>query len=190
LFFAVDQRVYVIRGEFNVVSVGDGVRRASVNAVAAEDAAGVVDVVNAGIAFARRDSIGFGVFSSFYVNTVCGACCGTEKTTDAFLKTVFVALEHMNAAIARRDAGRDLGIAFSRRFAKHRAEGDAEALVERRECFADFAEYRWHGRSTLTKVRYGEQIRPYNTKRIVRKLDILRGGAGDKLVCGRSMVLN
>jgi hypothetical protein len=190
LFFAVDQGVYVIRGEFNVVSVGDGVRGASVNAVAAEDAAGVVDVVNAGIAFARRDSIGFGVFSSFYVNTVCGACCGTEKTTDAFLKTVFVALEHMNAAIAGCDGGWNLGIALRRRFTKHCSEGDAKALVERRECFADFAEYRGHGTSTLTKVRYDEQIRPYNTKRIVRKLDILRGGAGDKLVCGRSMVLN
>lgn len=140
------------------MAVGDGIGRASVDAVAAEDAARIVNVVDARIALARGDAIGFVVFSGFDVNTIRGARCCAKKTTNTFFEAVFVALEDVNAAIARRNTGGDFRIALCRGFAKHCAKRDAEALVERRECFADFADYGRHRKCTLARDSRGMQI--------------------------------
>ena len=113
------------------MTVCDRIGRAGVNAVAAEDAAGIVNIVDAGVTLSRWNAIGFVVFSGFDVNTIRGARSCAKKTTNALLETVFVALQYVNAAIARRDAGGDFRIALSGGFAKHRAQRDAKAFVER-----------------------------------------------------------
>lgn len=113
------------------MAVGDGISRASVHAIAAEDAAGIVNIVDARIALSCGDAIGFVVFGGFDVNTIRGTRGCAKETTDAFFEAVFVALEHVNAAITRCNAGGHLGISLGGGFAKHCAERDAEALVER-----------------------------------------------------------
>lgn len=152
MFLAVDEGIYVVWSQFDAVAVSNGVGGAGVNAVAAENASRVVDVVDASIAFTGGDAIGFGIFGGFDVNTIRGARGCAKKTADALLEAVLIALKNVNAAIACRDAGRNFGIAFGGGFAKHRAQGDAEALTERRECFADFANYRSHRRNTLARI--------------------------------------
>jgi len=159
------------------VAVGDGIGRAGVNAVAAENATGIVNVVDTGVTLSRGDAIGFVVFSGFDVNAIRGARGCAKKTTNAFFEAVFVTLEDVNAAIARRHAGRDFGITLRGGFAKHRAQRDAEALAERRECFANFADYGSHRGYTLARIRQTVQISPIAidlSQCSPRELEILR----------------
>ena len=101
LVFAVDQGVDVVGGELEAVAVGDGVGGAGLDAVAAKDAAGVIDVVDAGVALAGGDALGVGIFGGFDIDAAGGAGGGAEEAADAFLEAVFIALQDVNAAIAR-----------------------------------------------------------------------------------------
>ena len=112
MFFAVDQRVYVVRGEFNVVSVGDGVRRASVNAVAAEDAAGIVNVVDASVPFTGRNTLYVSIFRSFDVDASRRAGCRTQEASNALFQSVFIPVENVNAAVTRLEMDGFFGIIF------------------------------------------------------------------------------
>jgi hypothetical protein len=162
LLLAVDEGVDVIGGELDVVTVGDGVRGAGVYAIAAKDAAGIVNVVDAGIAFTGRDAIGFSIFGGFDINTIRRARGGAKKTADTFLEAILVALEYVNPAVTRCDAGGCFRISLRRRFAKHCPQGDAEALIERRKCFADFADYRSHRIHALSRLSQTFKISPTN----------------------------
>ena len=101
MFFAVDELVDVEGGEFEAVAVGDGVGGASFDAVAAEDAARIIDIVDLGVTLARGDAGGRGVFSGFDVDAIRGTCGGAKKTAYALFEPVFVAVEDMNAAVTR-----------------------------------------------------------------------------------------
>ena len=144
MFLAVDEGVDVVRSKFDRVAVGDGISRASLDTVAAEDAARVVDVIDLRVALAGGDAPGLRVLRGFDVDTVRRARRGAEKTSYAFLESVFVALKYVNPAVARLDAWRDVREAFRGRLAKHGQQSDAEALVERQKCFADFSYDRCH----------------------------------------------
>jgi hypothetical protein len=93
VFLTHDERCGVEAGEFEAVAVGDGVSRASLDAVPAKDAAVVVDVVDLGVALGAGDALLFGVLCGLDVDTVRRAGSGTEKACDTLLKTVLVALE-------------------------------------------------------------------------------------------------
>jgi hypothetical protein len=160
LFLAVDEGVDVIGGELDVVTVGDGVRGAGVYAIAAKDTAGIINVVDAGIAFTGGDAIGFSIFGGFDINTIRRARGSAKKTADAFLEAILVALEYVNPAVTRCDAGGYFRISLRRRFAKHCAQRDAEALIERRKCFADLADYRSHRIHTLSRLSKNPQNQP------------------------------
>ena len=96
LFFAVDQRVDVVGGELDAVSVSDGVGGAGFDAVAAEDAARIVDVVDLGVAFAGGDRLRFGIFRGLDVDTVRGASGGAQESSRRTFRIRF-----------RRAAGRE-----------------------------------------------------------------------------------
>ncbi len=91
LFFAIDEGVGVVGGDFEAMAVGDGVAGASFNTIAAENAAIVVDVVDLGIALRRADSMLAGIFSRLDVNAVRGTSRRAQKTGHALLEPVFVA---------------------------------------------------------------------------------------------------
>ena len=138
LFLAVDEGVYVVWSQFDVVAVSDGVGGASVNAVAAEDASRVVDVVDARVAFTGGDAVDLSIFGGLDVNTIRGTRRRAEKASYALLQATFVAMQHMNAAIARLEMYRLIRVVLRHGFPQHIAERDAKALYQRDKRFACF----------------------------------------------------
>ena len=139
LFFAIDQGIDVVGSELKAVSVSDCVRRACFHAITAKNATAVIDVVNAGVAFAGRDPAGIGIFGGFDVDAIRRASRGAEKTSNALLEPGFVAVQHMNSTIARLKMHRFERIILRDRFTKHIPEGHAESLNQCGKGFADFS---------------------------------------------------
>jgi hypothetical protein len=126
------------------VAVRDRVGGAGLDAIAAEDAARVVDIVDARVAFAGRYAICCSVFGGLDVNAIRGARSGTQKTAYAFFEAVLVAMQDVNTAITRLKLNRSIRINLGRGFAKHRLQRHAEALHKGRKCCADFSDDRSH----------------------------------------------
>src|SRR5579872_645062 len=80
VFFAFDQRGCVVAGYFETVAMGDGVSGTGLDAIAAKDAAVVVDVVDLGVTLAARDANLLGIFRRLDVNAVRRAGCRAKKT--------------------------------------------------------------------------------------------------------------
>ena len=150
LLFAIDHGVDVVGSEFKAVSVSDGVGGAGFDAIAAENAAGIVDVVDLGVAVGVGDAIFGGVFGGFDVNAVGGAGSGAEEAGDALLETVFVALQDVDAAVARLEVHGLVRIVLRGGLLEHGDEGDFEAFVENFEGAEEFCDHGCHG-SNLTK---------------------------------------
>ena len=155
LFFAVDHGVDVVGSEFEAVAVSDGVSGAGFDAIAAEDAAGVVDVVDLGVTVGVGDSIFGGVFGSFDIDALRGAGSGAEEAGDAFLEAVFVALENVNAAVARLEMHGLDGIVLGGGLFEHVDERDFEALVENDERAAEFFDDGCHEDNLAKRVASG-----------------------------------
>src|SRR5713226_2332835 len=79
LFLAVDQRINIVRSEFKSVAMRDGVGRARLHTVAAENTPRVIDVVHTRVTLAGGNPIRIGVLRSFDVNAVCRASRGAKK---------------------------------------------------------------------------------------------------------------
>ncbi len=75
------------------MAVGDGIGGAGLDAVAAEDAAVVVDIVDLGVALGAGDARLFSVLCGFDVDAVGGAGGSAEEAGDTLLEAVLVALE-------------------------------------------------------------------------------------------------
>jgi hypothetical protein len=69
----------VQRGELEAMTVRDGIGRAGFNAVSAENAAVVVDVIDLGVTLGGGDADFFSVLGRLNVNAVGWAGCGTEE---------------------------------------------------------------------------------------------------------------
>jgi hypothetical protein len=98
VFFAHDQGRSVEAGEFEAVAMRDGVGGTGFDAVAAEDAAVVVDVVDLSVALGGGDAYFFSVLRGFDVNAVRRAGGRTEEAGHTLLKAVLVALQLVLAA--------------------------------------------------------------------------------------------
>ena len=144
MFLAVYHGVDVVGREFDRVAVSNRIRGARFDAIAAENATGIIDVVDLGVSLAGRDTIFLGIFGGFNVNAIRGARGGAKEAANAFLETVFVALKDMNPAISGLNRRRCVGEAFRGRLAEHCAESDAKALAKRGGCFEDFLNDGWH----------------------------------------------
>ena len=144
LLFAVNQGVDVGRCEFDVVTVRNCIGWTSLYAIATKNTSRIIDIINLGIAIAGRNAIRVSVFCRFDVNTVCRTSRGAEKATHAFLQTVLITLQHVNSAITWLNARGDIRIRFRRRLTEHRAQRDAEPLIQSNKCFTDFFHDRWH----------------------------------------------
>lgn len=151
LLFAINERIYVVGSEFEPVAMGNGIGRTGFHAVAAENTARIIYVVNRGVTFARRNAIAFGVFGSFDVNAIGRARCGTEEATDALLETTFVAMQDVNSAVARLKVYRLLRITFRGRFPEHGPEGHPKSVLHCPECFINFANRGCHGHEFIKR---------------------------------------
>ena len=139
LFFAIDQGINVVCSELKAVSVRNRIRGAGFDAIPAENAARIINVVNAGVAFPRGNSAGIGIFGGFDVDAIRRASRGAEKASNALLEPRFVAVQHVNPAIARLKMHRLERIILRDRFTKHIPEGHAESLNQCGKGFADFS---------------------------------------------------
>jgi hypothetical protein len=144
LLFPEDHGVDVVRGELEPVAMGNRVCGAGFDAVAAKDATGVVDIVDAGEALGARDALGLGIFLGFDIDAVGGASGGAEEASDALLEPVFVALQNMNAAVAGLEMHGLVGVVLGGRLSPKIAKGDAEALSQRSDRAANFFQERSH----------------------------------------------
>src|SRR5690242_5446692 len=120
------------------MAMGDGVGRTGLHAVSAKNAPRIINVVHAGIAFACRDAPRFGIFGSFDVDASSRTSRGAEKATNAFFETIFVALQNVNAAIARLEMHRLVGVILRGALSPKIAKGNTEALGESGDRAADF----------------------------------------------------
>src|SRR4051812_31598501 len=135
------------------MSVSNGVSRACLYTVPAEDAPVVIDVVHRRIAFAAAESLLFRVFGRFDIDTVCRAGSRTQEAGDALLKAIFVALQHVSASESLLKIGWPVGILFRDGGLQHLLEGDAHSLGDRRRRANHLANIR-HFSSRLAQWRF------------------------------------
>src|SRR3954464_6977785 len=95
LFFAVNQSGSVVTRQFEAVSVSDCVRGAGLDAVPAEDAAIVVDVVNSCVALSATESPLFCVFRRFDIDAVRRASRCAQEAGHTLLETILIPLQHV-----------------------------------------------------------------------------------------------
>src|SRR5262245_64385671 len=70
LFLAIDQTCGIERSQLKSVAVRNGIGGARLNAVAAEDASIVVDVINLGVPLGSAYAVRFSVLRRFNINAV------------------------------------------------------------------------------------------------------------------------
>ena len=129
------------------MTVRDGIGRACFDAIAAKNAARIVDVVDAGVAFSGGNPLGVGVFRSLDVDASGGAGRRAQETADALFQSAFVPVENVDAAVSWLEMDGFFGIIFRDGFPQHVAEGHAKAFHERDERFAGFPD---HGRHRVS----------------------------------------
>ena len=144
LLLAINQIAGIEGRQLKSVSVGDRIRRTRFHAVAAENAAVVIDVVDLGIALGATDAVLRRVLSGFDVDAVRWARRRAQEAGHALLQAVLVALQHVGTAKASlntRAAQRTLAvwIILHGRGLKHLHEGDAHALGNGRDVLQN-----WH----------------------------------------------
>ena len=138
MLFAVNQRIDVIGRQLKSMPMRDRIGRTSFHAIPAKNTARIINIVDAGIPFARGDAIHVGVFRGLDINAVRWACRGAQKAPDALLQTAFIAMQHVNAAVARLKMYLLVGIIFCDGFAEYISKRNAEALRQRAKRFGYF----------------------------------------------------
>ena len=103
LLLGEDQVLPVVQGQLVLVAHGQRPGRAGLDAQAAEDAPGVVDLVDGGVPLTRREPVLVGVVAALDVDRVGRAGPGAQLAADALLQAVRVPVE--------RCAGRGTGAA-------------------------------------------------------------------------------
>ena len=110
------------------MSVRDRIGGASLDTIAAKDASRIVDVVNAGVAFAGGDALRLGIFGGLHVDAAGGARRRAQEAAHTLFQPVFVSVQNVNPAIAGLEVDRLFGIIFSNGFPQHGAESYAETF--------------------------------------------------------------
>src|SRR3984893_12397334 len=126
------------------MSMRDGIGWACLNAIAAEDATRIVDVVNARVALPRGNALCVGVFRGLDIDAPCRTGCRAQEAAHALFQPVFVSMQNVNPAVPSLEVDRLFGIIFSDCFPQHIAESHAESLHQGDECFASFSYRRGH----------------------------------------------
>src|SRR5665811_143951 len=123
----VDERFAAVVGKFKLVGHRQCARRARLDAESAQDAAQIVDLIDAAISFAGTEAFVIGVLGAFDVDGVRGARPGAEFAADALLQAVRPPIELVSAVETGRGHLLLEGVLLGDSFAEHRAEGDTES---------------------------------------------------------------
>ena len=140
----VDLVVAVVLGDLELVAERDRVERARELAVAAEDAAAHVDLVDARVALACRDAVVGRVLGRDHADAVSRACGRAEGAADALLEPVLVQVQPVTSPEPRVDRPLVLRVLLRDRLLEDLLEGDAEAL----ECAGRL----WHKNATTKRA--------------------------------------
>src|SRR5215471_3440777 len=124
----VDLVVAVVLRDLELVAEGDRVERARELAVAAEDAAAEVDLVDPRVALAGRDTVVRCVLGSDDPDAVRRARGRAERAADALLEPVLVRVQPVAAAETRIHRPLVLRVLLRDRLLEDLLEGDPEAL--------------------------------------------------------------
>jgi len=113
--------------------MGNGVRRAGLNAVSAKNAPVVVNVVDLGVTFGAAYPFLGGVLCCLDIDAIRWAVGCAKKTGDTLLQTILVALQNMYAAKPFLDSRPPqwpwaIGIVLHNGRLEHLHEGDAHSL--------------------------------------------------------------
>ena len=92
MLLAVDQIAGIEGSDFEPMAVGNGVRRAGLYAIAAKNAAVVIDVVNLRVPLRARNPRLRRIFRGLNINAVGRARRRAQKARDAFFQAIFIAL--------------------------------------------------------------------------------------------------
>ena len=128
LLLGPDEALPVVIGELILVGHGQRPGRARLDAQPAQDAAQVVDLVDAPVPLTRGVALLLGVVRALHVDGVGRAGPGAQLTADALLQPVRPAVELVTAVEAGRGGGLLLGILDGIHLLEHRPEGDTEPL--------------------------------------------------------------
>ena len=85
MLLAINQVAGVEARDFEAVSVGDGIRGTSFDAVSAKNTSVVVDVINLGIALGAAHPMLGRILRRLDINAVRGTGCGAQETGYALL---------------------------------------------------------------------------------------------------------
>src|SRR2546428_1931023 len=147
LFFAEDEGVRVVGRNLKTVAVGDGITGASLNAVAAKNAAVVVDVVNLGVTFRGADPSLGRVLGGLNVNAVRWTRRRAQEAGHAFFKPVFIVPQDVDAPVSVFEVHRLVGVVLRPRGAPAGLQRHRETLRQGFRGVGDFAEDARHQRS-------------------------------------------
>ena len=142
LLFPVNQVAGVEGGDFEPVTVGDGIGGTGLHAIAAEDTPVVVDVIDLGVPLRATNPVLRSVLSSFDVYAIRGASRGAQEAGDALFQTVFVTLEDVNSPetllkLGALQRARPVGIILHNGGLEHLPEGDAHSFSDSRDVLED-----------------------------------------------------
>src|SRR3954470_24039973 len=176
-----DQVRAVVVGHLVVVAHGDRVERARDLAVAAEDAAREVDLVDGGVALARADAVLRRVLGGDDADAVGGARGRAQRAADALLEArVLEAVQLVAPAEARVDRRLLLGVLDRRRTLDEAGEGRFEAL-ERRAERAIGARGRAGARRALHLDDVAGVVRHFHTTTRIAVTSTLRVASGSRI---------
>src|SRR5437879_6751104 len=141
LFLAVDKRINVVCGKLKPMSMSDGVSGTGLNTIAAEDAPGIIDIIDFRVALAGGNAFGIGILGGLDVDAVGRTGGGAEEASHTLLKTLLIAVQDVNAAIARMKVDRLVGIVFGGGLAQPVEEGEGKPLRRGDERLTDLLPY-------------------------------------------------
>src|SRR5258708_33128683 len=110
------------------MTVRDGIGRARFHAITAEDASRVIDVVHAGVALTCGNSVRVDVLRGLDINAICGAGSRAQEAANTLFQSAFVAMQDMDAAVARLEMYWLERVVFRDRLTEHVAECYAKTL--------------------------------------------------------------
>ena len=122
----VDQLRPAVVGQLELVGHGQRPGRAGLDAQPAQDAAQVVDLVDAAVPLPRREALLVGVLRALDVDRVRRAGPGAQLAADALLQPVGPAVQLVTTVEPRGGHLRPVRVLLGEGLAEHRLEGDAE----------------------------------------------------------------
>src|SRR2546427_9826541 len=95
------------------MSMSDGVSGTGLNTITAEDAAGIIDIIDFRVALAGGNAFGVGVLGGLDVDAVGRTGSGAEEASHKLIKTLLITVQDVNAEIARLKMDRLIGMIFN-----------------------------------------------------------------------------